>query len=165
MTTKTTNAIYIRWMIRRDLPEVLAIENESYADPWGDDDFIRALRQRNCIGMIAAALDERGQELSICGYMVYELHRATLQLINMAVKPTARRRGVGRKMLAKLTDKLSTQRRNRLIIDVRETNLPMQLFLKASGFRATGVDFEAYTDQFGETEDSYRFEYRMEATA
>ena len=41
---------HIRWMIRRDMPEVLAIEAASFEFPWLEDDFIRCLRQRNCIG-------------------------------------------------------------------------------------------------------------------
>src|SRR5690606_11527131 len=45
--------VHIRWMIRRDMPEVLQIEKASFEFPWYEDDFIRCLRQRNCIGMVA----------------------------------------------------------------------------------------------------------------
>ncbi len=45
--------VHIRWMIRRDMPEVLAIEATSFEFPWLDDDFVRTLRRRNCIGMVA----------------------------------------------------------------------------------------------------------------
>lgn len=48
---KTTTA-HIRWMIRRDMPEVLHIEESGYAYPWGEEDFLTILRQRNCIGMV-----------------------------------------------------------------------------------------------------------------
>ena len=44
---------HIRWMIRRDMPEVLAVEGESFEFPWCEEDFLRCLRQRNCIGMVA----------------------------------------------------------------------------------------------------------------
>ena len=59
--------VHIRWMIRRDMAEVLAIEADSFEYPWSEDDFIRCLRQRNVIGMVAE-LDDR-----IVGFMVYEL--------------------------------------------------------------------------------------------
>jgi len=44
--------VHIRWMIRRDMPEVLDIESGSFEFPWSEEDFIRCLRQRNCIGMV-----------------------------------------------------------------------------------------------------------------
>ena len=45
--------IHVRWMIRRDMTEVLEIEQEAFEFPWSDDDFTRCMRQRNCIGMVA----------------------------------------------------------------------------------------------------------------
>ena len=45
--------VHIRWMIRRDMVDVLDIESAAFEFPWSEEDFIRCLRQRNCIGMIA----------------------------------------------------------------------------------------------------------------
>ena len=45
--------VHIRWMIRRDMPEVLAIESGGFANPWTEEDFIRCHRQRNCVNMVA----------------------------------------------------------------------------------------------------------------
>ena len=59
----------IRWMIRRDMAEVLATETEGFEFPWLEEDFIRCLRQRNCIGMVAE-YDDR-----VVGFMIYELHK------------------------------------------------------------------------------------------
>ena len=44
---------HIRWMTRRDMVSVLEIENQCFEFAWSSDDFIRCLRQRNCIGMVA----------------------------------------------------------------------------------------------------------------
>ena len=49
--------IHIRWMIRRDMAEVLAAELASFEYAWTEDDFLRCLRQRNCIGMVAETDD------------------------------------------------------------------------------------------------------------
>ena len=46
-------ALHIRWMIRRDMPDVMGIEVASFEYAWTEDDFLRCLRQRNCIGMVA----------------------------------------------------------------------------------------------------------------
>ena len=99
--------VHIRWMIRRDMMEVLDIETQSFEFPWSEDDFIRCLRQRNCIGMVAEH-DER-----VAGFMIYELHRNRLHILNFAVAPEFRRRGVGQQMVKKLVGKLSSQRRSR----------------------------------------------------
>ena len=119
---KQSLGVHIRWMIRRDMPEVLAIEGNSFEFPWSEDDFIRCLRQRNCIGMVAEH-DER-----VAGFMIYELHKTRLHILNFAVHPDYRRRGVGAQMVEKLIGKLSYQRRTRILLEIRETNLPAQLF-------------------------------------
>jgi len=143
--------VHIRWMIRRDMPEVLATEAQSFEFPWFEDDFIRSLRQRNCIGMVAEYEDR------VVGFMIYELHKSRIHVLNFAVAPEHRRCGVGSQMLAKLTAKLSTQRRSRIILEVRETNLAAQLFFRENGFRAVSVLHAYYADT---PEDAYIMQYR-----
>lgn len=146
--------VHIRWMIRRDMPEVLAIETSSFEFPWSEDDFIRCLRQRNCIGMVAEQ-DER-----VLGFMIYELHKSRLHIINFAVHEGHRRRGVGTQMCNKLVGKLSHQRRDRISLEVRETNLAAQVFFRNGGFRAVSVLRDFYEDT---TEDAYMMQYQYAA--
>lgn len=143
--------VQIRWMIRRDMPEVLDIERENFEFPWIDEDFVRCLRQRNCIGMVAERDDQ------IIGFMIYELHKARIHVLNFCVKPGYQRRGVGSQMLAKLIGKLSVPRRSRIILEVRETNLGAQLFFRENGFRAINVLHAYYEDT---PEDAYLMQYR-----
>ncbi len=145
--------VHIRWMIRRDMSEVLGIETESFEFPWSEEDFIRCLRQRNCIGMVAEYDDQ------VAGFMIYELHRNRLHILNFAVAADFGRRGVGRQMIEKLTGKLSSQRRNRILLEVRETNLAAQLFFRDVGFRAVAVLRDFYDDT---TEDAYLMQYRYQ---
>src|SRR5215210_2459874 len=107
--------VHIRWMIRRDMPEVLAIEHASSEFPWCEEEFLRVLRQRNCIGMVA----EYGER--VVGFMIYELHKSKLQVLNFAVAPEYRRQGVGHQMMVKLVGKLSSHRRTRIVLHVRES--------------------------------------------
>ena len=78
-TSATCTRCAIRWMIRADMPDVLAIEQDVFEFPWFEQDFVRCLRQRNCIGMVA----EQGDR--VVGYMIYELHKSRLHLLNFAV--------------------------------------------------------------------------------
>jgi ribosomal-protein-alanine N-acetyltransferase len=150
------SCVHIRWMIRRDMPFVLDIENGSFEYPWTEDEFIRCLRQRNCIGMIAE-LQER-----VVGFMIYELHKNRLHVLNFCVDPELRRSGIGTAMMDKLIGKLSFQRRSRIMLEVRETNLPAQLFFKTLGFRAVNVLHDFYADT---TEDAYLMQYRYRVPA
>jgi ribosomal-protein-alanine N-acetyltransferase len=142
---------HIRWMIRRDMEEVLEIERLSFEFTWSEEDFIRSLRQRNVIGMVAE-VDER-----VVGSMVYALFRRRLELLNFAVDPEYRRRGVGTQLMDKLIGKLSTNRRTRMTMEVRDGNLGGHLFLRAMGFRAALVMNGYYEDS---DEDCYLFQYR-----
>lgn len=147
--------VQIRWMIRRDMPEVLRIEQGSFDFPWTEEDFLCCLRQRNCIGMVAE------QEGRVVGFMIYELHKTRLHILNFAVADGQRRNGVGRHMLDKLVAKLSQQRRNEISLEVRETNLSAQLFFRDAGFRATGVLRDHYPDT---CEDAFTMEFRLDRT-
>jgi ribosomal-protein-alanine N-acetyltransferase len=143
-------------MIRRDMLEVLAIEQEAFEFPWSEDDFARCLRQRNCIGMVAEMSD------SIVAFSVYELHRTRLHVLNFAVLRSHRRLGVGAQMMAKLTAKLAPDRRNRIVLEVRETNLAAQLFFRSLGFRAVSVLRDFYQDT---AEDAYLMQLSLTADA
>lgn len=140
----------IRWLIRRDMDEVLSIERGSFQFPWTEEEFLCCLRQRNCIGTVAE-LDHR-----IVGFMIYELHKSMLRIQNFAVAADVRRNGIGRQMLQRLIDKLSQQRRREIVLEVRETNVPAQLFFADSGFRAVTVLRKHYDDT---CEDAYYMRY------
>lgn len=137
--------VHIRWQVRRDVPDILAIEAASFAAAWDEDTLLRACRQRHTIAMVADLGD------LVVAYMVYELHRGRYHLIRLAVDPGFRRQGVGRRMVAKMVGKLGPQR-PRLAIHVREGNLTGQQFLRSVGLRAERVLREHFADT---GEDAY----------
>ena len=149
-TPRTLVRVHIRWMIRRDMPEVLAIEHQSFEHPWCEEEFLRVLRQRNCIGMVA----EQGER--VVGFMIYELHKSKLQVLNFAVAAEARRAGIGHQMVQKLVGKLSSHRRTRIVLTCRETALAAQMFFRVEGFRASEVLREHFEDT---GEDAYVMQY------
>ena len=144
-------AIQVRWMLRKDMRDVLEIERTSFEDAWSQDDFSRCLRTRNCIGMVA---EHAGR---VAGFMVYELCGKKLQLLNIAVAVGIRRWSVGQAMINKLKRQVRDQRRSRITLAVRETNLDAQLFFKVQGFRAVAVLRGFYKDL---DEDAYTFVFR-----
>lgn len=147
MIAEPQTSVHIRWMIRRDMPEVLDIENRSFEFPWSLEYFQRCLRQRNCIGRVAE-YDER-----VVGFMVYELHKNRLHIWNLAIHPGEIRKGFGTSMVQKLIGNLNA-RRSRITLPVGEKNMGAQLFFRALGFKAKCVLRQYYFDQ-----DAYLMEY------
>ncbi len=146
---------HIRWMIRADMPHVLRIEHQSFDSPWNDEDFARCLRQRNIIGMVALLGEE------VVGHMIYELCKTRLQVINFAVRKDIRRMRVGEAMVKKLKSKLSLFGRNKIRLEVRETNLVAQLFFRDQGFRAVNTVRNRYEKA---DEDAYIMQHRYIAS-
>src|SRR5262245_56335552 len=91
--------------------------------------------------------------------MIYELHKTRLHVLNFAVAPAFRRLAVGAQMIDKLINKLSQQRRQEIVLEVRETNLAAQLFFHSQGFRAVKVLRNHYSDS---AEDAYVMQYRLD---
>lgn len=158
MSNATETKIAIHWLtaIRRltrsDMVDVLRIESASIDNPWIEDDFQNVLLQSNCIGMVAELAGR------VVGFMIYELHKGNLEILDFAVDPRYRRQGVGRQMVDRLKAKLSQQGQNELRLLVRERNLVAQLFFRSQGFLAV----EVLSNEYDETdEDAYVMRYRL----
>jgi [ribosomal protein S18]-alanine N-acetyltransferase len=152
------NKLTARWLIRKDMDRVVDIEDSSFDCPWSEDEFIDCLRQRNHIGQVAILDRGKGVFNPIVGFIIYELDRKALHILNMAVDPGYRRAGVGSFMVQLLVDKLSQQRRPEVMVEVRETNLPAQLFLSEQKFQAISVVKNSYSNT---DEDAYIMRYHI----
>jgi len=158
---KPYNEAGTRWMIRRDIEPVLAIETASFEFPWSEEDFLAALQQRAIIGMVSldtdtmASMGEDPDDI-IHGYMIYQLHKDHFRILNLAVDPKKRRLRAAAGMVKELIRKLSTQRRTHIITEVRAANLDAHLFFKSVGFFATRVAYNCYDDC---DDDAYVMEY------
>jgi ribosomal-protein-alanine N-acetyltransferase len=141
--------VMLDWLeLPKHIAQIMAIEIQSTEFPWTEEDFVRYLSQRCCIGMVAE------NEKRVVGYMIYELQGTRIHLLNFAVASEYRRQGVGSQMIARQISKLSPSCRSwkRIVLEVGETNLPVQLFFKANGFHAISILHGLY-------EDTYIMEY------
>lgn len=147
---------HVRWMVARDMPEVLQIEANSFEFAWDAKDFQRALKTEGVIGMVASVKHH------VQGYMVFQLGENNLHLLNMAVAPDHRRLGIGATMVARMVDWLANNKRNHITLELRETNLPAQLFFRRMGFKAVRVERRFYQDT---DESAYVFEYCLRGSS
>lgn len=121
-------AVHVRWMIRRDMPEVLEIEH-GVESPWTEEDYCNALRKSDRIGLVAE------QKERIVGCVVYGVHKRFLTVERLVVHQDHRRCRVGRQLVEKLVSKLSPRNKRHLQAVVEGRNLDAQLFLQALGWR------------------------------
>lgn len=136
-----------RYMLRRDLPEVLRIESDIYEWwSWSEADFMRQLGGSKCIGRVAVWKEQ------VIAYLIYERTRKAIQIENVTVHRSFQRHGIGRAMIGNLVGSA----RQPTVVEVRETNLGAQLFFRACGFRATDVLQDFYEDT---SDDAYRMQF------
>lgn len=147
-------SVHIRGIHHDEWEALAAIEQKSFDWPWDERDLRKVLHARNVWCQVAEVSD--GQ---IAGFIVYALARSQLELWNLAVLPQWRRVGIGRRLIARLVEKLRPGR-ERLVADVREKNTGAQLFFRACGFRAVQVIRRPYAEI---DEDAYRFVYELPA--
>lgn len=143
--------VRVRWMIRRDFLDVLAICQQCQAEYQTEEDLLDLLRDRRTVGMVA----EHTETGEICGAMVYELPKSEIRLKLLSVAIAHRWGGVCRQMDACLTEKLQVTHRERMYADVPAEQVSMQVCLRSLGWRAV---------QILDTPDGeyYRFEKRAQ---
>jgi len=161
--------LYVRWMLLQDGREVYRIAAASDVDHEFFEECSSLaenkpplwMRPTNRIGMVADSIGSSCGS-SIYGFMIYDLLPGAIWLRHFAVDPPYRRLGVGRVMLArllgKLLSKLSHERRNKIMVTVRESNLPAQLFFREHGFRVRAIKREYYNDT---GEDGYEMRFTL----
>jgi ribosomal-protein-alanine N-acetyltransferase len=151
MSLKTSN-LEFRWMIRKDFPEVINIENTSQLDPWSNKQLFGVLGKKHTIGLVATLKDENKNK--IVGYVIYELQKQRFDLQRFAVHHKYRRKGIGKLLIEKIVKKphSSINKRKEIHIVLRETNLEAQLFFKSQKFKAIEVLRQNFEDT---QEDGY----------
>jgi len=146
----------IRWLVQRDMADVVDMERDSYEYPWSEADFINALRQCGCIGIVAE------QRRSVVAFCIYEVRRREIEVLNLAVTQDVRRTGVGCRLIDSLKEKLSARSRRELVAIVGDDSLDTHHFLKDQGFTATSVLKEYFAPDGG---DAYVMRYCINNTA
>ena len=147
--------VQIRYLVIRDLPQVLAIEQTCFEFPWTEEEFRQCLQHHpNCLGIVAE------HEGRVVGFAIYETPKSRIFITNIAVDPEFQRHNVARQMVQKLVERMIYQRRHKIVIEIRETNLSALLCFRALGFRASTVLKNFYEDQ---SEDTYVLQYRLGA--
>ena len=130
----------LRRLVYGDLPAVLAIERRSFQTPWSLAMFVLELSKPS--GICLAAPDAHDQGLA--GYLVCSRYADVWHLMNIAVAPEWRRRGVATDLMNGLFERAGEGAR--FTLEVRTSNTAAIQMYERFGFRAAGHRRRYYHD-------------------
>jgi ribosomal-protein-alanine N-acetyltransferase len=128
----------IRKLTYSDLPSVLSIERRSFTTPWSLAMFVLELSKPS--GICLAASHESG----LAGYLVCSRYADVWHLMNIAISPDHRRRGIATTLMRSMFDAAGPDARYTL--EVRTSNDEAIAMYRSFGFRAAGRRRRYYHD-------------------
>jgi [ribosomal protein S18]-alanine N-acetyltransferase len=131
----------VRDMTLRDLGDVLAIEEASFRTPWSAGMFLEEVGRpfsRPCVA--------EGPGGELVGYAVCWNVGGEAHLLNIAVHPEQRGRGIGRALLRECIRGAAQAGSVRIHLEVRAGNDEAQRLYRSEGFAAIGIRRRYYTD-------------------
>jgi len=116
-----------------DIPEIVAVERVAFADPWDErtlqeslayypETFFVAKNNGDVAGFVAGGVEDTGEE--VYGH-----------IMNLAVAPGYRRRGIGRNLIRRLEREYVVLGASAVQLEVRVTNTGAQEFYRRLGYR------------------------------
>jgi ribosomal-protein-alanine N-acetyltransferase len=135
----TADALDIRRLTYADLPQLIAIERRAFPTPWSLAMFVLELSKP--AGVCLAALRD-GEML---GYLICSRYDTVWHIMNVAVDPAQRRKGIATALLADLFRRVGSQT-ERFTLEVRESNRAAIELYERYGFRAAGRRRRYYQD-------------------
>ncbi len=135
-------ALELRRLTPRELNAVESIERESYPTPWSRSMFAGELAKPTsiCLG----AFDSDTNEL--LGYMIISRYVDAWHVMNVAVAPEQRRRGLATMLLRHLFEVTAAEDRRGYTLEVRVSNEGAIKLYERLGFKARGIRRGYYTD-------------------
>ena len=136
--------IELRLLGLGDLRAIEEIERRSYPTPWSRSMFAGELAKTSsiCIG----AFEAEGEDGELCGYLVVSRYVDAWHVMNIAVNPDQRGRGIGTMLLERLFELTADDARRGYTLEVRVSNTGAIRLYERLGFLASGVRRGYYTD-------------------
>ena len=113
--------------------QVAELEKLCFSDPWSENSVASELKNPLSLWLIA---EEDGV---VCGYVGSPTVLGETDMMNIAVRPDCRRKGVAAALITELICRLKGQGSHILRLEVRESNAPAIALYKAMGFTQLGL--------------------------
>ena len=133
--------VELRRLEARDLDTVDVIERASYPTPWSRSMFAAELRKPSALAL--GAYLPTGE---LVGYAFVSRYVDAWHVMNVAVAPEFRRRGIATELLERLFEVTAEDRRRGYTLEVRVSNVEAIQLYERLGFEARGIRRGYYTD-------------------
>ena len=113
--------------------QVAALEKQCFSDPWSENSVASELENPLSLWLIA---EEDG---AVCGYVGSQTVLDETDMMNIAVHPDCRRKGIAAALITELVSRLKARGSRALRLEVRESNFSAIALYKAMGFTQLGL--------------------------
>jgi ribosomal-protein-alanine N-acetyltransferase len=131
-----------RFRIRRassgDVPALVAIERACFTDPWTSTGLEEMIQYETARAFLAEVKSE------IVGYVMARISGEEGEILNLAVLPGHRRKGIARCLLAEALGSVAAAGVREAYLEVRQSNAEALGLYQAEGFRPVGVRPDYY---------------------
>ncbi|MBI2889660.1 MAG: ribosomal protein S18-alanine N-acetyltransferase [Nitrospirae bacterium] len=131
-------------MVLDDLPEVLDIEAASFPSPWPRSFFKAELRNPLARSSVLRAQFETHSRCA--GYICTWFVRDELHILNLAIHPALRRRGLGDRLLGHALQEGVEAGLGLATLEARPSNQAALALYRKAGFRPVGIRPNYYYD-------------------
>jgi len=129
---------------RADVKAIWAIEKLSFPSPWSRWSFLTELANPLSHTLVAGPLSP--QPWQVWGYIIFWLVAGEMHILNLAVHPDHRRRGIARRLLTEALSRGRSLGAQEAWLEVRPSNSPARALYESFGFEEVGKRPQYYTD-------------------
>jgi ribosomal-protein-alanine N-acetyltransferase len=126
-----------RFQIRRatlaDVPPLVGIERECFSDPWSASGISETIQSETNFVLVAES------SVGIFGHVMVRTSGEEGEILNLAVLPGKRRRGLARRLLVEAVEVMRGEGVTEAYLEVRESNVAAIELYRMQGFRPVGL--------------------------
>ena len=120
-------------MSQSHVAQIAALERECFSDPWSENSIRQELENELSFWLVA---EEDGE---VVGYVGSQTVLGESDVMNLAVSPNRRRRGIAKALMQALETHLAQAGSEKLTLEVRASNEAAFALYTRLGFRQIGV--------------------------
>jgi len=112
--------------------QVAALETVCFSDPWSESSIAGELENRLSLWLVAVDGEK------VVGYVGSQTVLGETDMMNIAIDPAYRRRGIARQLIGKLIEALKERGSHSLMLEVRAGNAAAIALYESMGFTVAG---------------------------
>ncbi len=141
-------------MAVRDLDEVIDVESHSHESTWTKGNFVDSLNAGYWAYCLRRLADDDEDYDELMAYCVLLPGVNELELLNITVDPSYRKKGYAEKVLRIMEDLASSRSMESIFLEVRVGNEPAIRLYKKLGYKQVGLRKDYYPLTSGGREDA-----------